>query len=82
MKTSWLIVLLASLTALLGGVAAGVGFFMNKPSSPRAFLTLRGQTVEIYGEGLYQYDTLFFGAGYKGPNAVALFLGVQLLPEL
>ena len=79
MKASWLIVLLASLTALLGGVAAGVGFFMNKPSSPRAFLTLRGQEVQIYGEGLYQYDTLFFGAGYKGQDAVALFIGVPLL---
>ena len=79
MKTSWLIVLLASLTALLGGVAAGVGFFMSKPSSPRAFRTLRGQEVNLYGEGLYQYDTLFFGAGYKGQDAVALFLGVPLL---
>lgn len=79
MKTSWLIVLLASLTALLGGIAAGVGFFMNKPSDPRAFLTLRGQEVQIYGEGLYQFDTLFFGAGYKGQDAVALFLGVPLL---
>jgi len=79
MKTSWLIVLLASLTALLGGIAAGVGFFMDKPGEPRAFLTLRGQTVEIYGRGLYQYDTLFTGAGYKGQDAVALFLGVPLL---
>jgi len=79
MKTSWLIVLLASLTALLGGIAAGVGFFMNKPSESRAFLTLRGQEVEIYGKGLYQFDTLFFGAGYKGQDAVALFLGVPLL---
>ncbi len=79
MKTSWLIVLLASLTAILGGIAAGVGFFMNKPGSPRAFLTLRGQEVQLYGEGLYQFDTLFFGAGYKGQDAVALFLGVPLL---
>ena len=52
---------------------------MSKPSSPRAFLTLRGQEVNLYGEGLYQYDTLFFGAGYKGQDAVALFLGVPLL---
>lgn len=65
MKASWSIVLLASLTALLGGIAAGVRFFMNKPGEHQAFLTLRGQTVEIYGTGLYQYDTLFFGAGYK-----------------
>ncbi|MFW5713925.1 MAG: hypothetical protein ACOCYU_04570 [Brevefilum sp.] len=79
MKASWKIVLLATLTALLGGMAAGVGFFMNKPADPTAFTTLRGQTVEIYGEGLYQFDTLFSGAGYKGQDAVALFLGVPFL---
>ncbi len=79
MKVSWLVVLLASLTALLGGIAAGVGFFMEKPGEPFGFTTVRGQTVEIYGQGLYRFDTLFFGAGYKGQDAVALFLGVPLL---
>lgn len=78
-KVSWLIVLLASLTALLGGIAAGVGFFMDNPGEPFAFTTLRGQTVEIYGRGLYQRDTLFTAAGYRGQDAVALFLGVPLL---
>lgn len=79
MKASWVIVLLASLTALFGGVAAGAGFFLNKSSAPRAFTTLRGLTVQMYGKGLYQFDTLFFGAGYKGQDAAALFLGVPLL---
>jgi len=78
-KVSWVIVLLASLTALLGGIAAGVGFFMDKSGEPIAFTTLRGQTVEIYGRGLYQLDTLFTAAGYRGQDAVALFLGVPLL---
>ena len=78
-KVSWQIVLLASLTALLGGIAAGVGFFMDNPGEPFAFTTLRGQTVEIYGRGLYQLDTLFTAAGYRGQDAVALFLGVPLL---
>lgn len=78
-KVSWLIVLLASLTALLGGIAAGVGLLMDRPGEPFAFTTLRGQTVEIYGRGLYRLDTLFTAAGYRGQDAVALFLGVPLL---
>ena len=78
-KVSWLIVLLASLTALLGGIAAGVGFFMDGPGEIFAFTTLRGQTVEIYGRGLYRLDTLFTAAGYRGQDAVALFMGVPLL---
>ena len=79
MKKSWLVVLLALITALLGGIAAGVGFFMDKPGDPYAFTTLRGQEVEIYGRGLYRYNTLFTGAGYRGQDAVALFIGIPLL---
>jgi hypothetical protein len=79
MKGSWLIILLASLTALLGGMAAGIGFFTNRPSNPYTITTLRGEEVEIYGEGIYAYDSLFFAAGYKGQDAVALFLGVPAL---
>lgn len=79
MKASWIVVLLATLTALLGGIAAGIGFFRNRTASPRSFTTLRGDEIEVYGSGLYRYDTLFFGAGYKGQDAVVLFLGVPLL---
>lgn len=73
MKISWLVVLLAFITALLGGIAAGVSLFMDKPGEPVSFTTLRGQAVEIYGRGLYRFDTLFAGAGYKGQNTVAPF---------
>lgn len=79
MKASWILVLLATMTALLGGIAAGIGFFRNRTASPRSFTTLHGDEIEVYGSGLYQYDTLFFGAGYKGQDAVVLFLGIPLL---
>ncbi|MBE9171522.1 hypothetical protein IQ238_29940 [Pleurocapsales cyanobacterium LEGE 06147] len=35
--------------------------------------------MEIYGRGLYRYDTLFIGAGNRGTDAVTLFLGIPLL---
>ncbi|MCX6045136.1 MAG: hypothetical protein NT075_08480 [Chloroflexi bacterium] len=44
-----------------------------------AYLALRGQTVEIYGQGLYRYDTLFIGAGFKAQDTVTLLLGIPLL---
>jgi hypothetical protein len=53
--------------------------FYQGVGEPFEFVTLRGQTVRMYGRGLYRFDTLFFGAGYKGQDAVALFLGVPLL---
>ena len=79
MKASWILVLLATLTALLAGIAAGIGFFRNRTASPRLFTTLRGDEIEVYGSGLYRYDSLFFGAGYKGQDAVVLFFGVPFL---
>lgn len=42
-------------------------------------VSVRGQAVELYGSGLYQYDTLFVGAGNRGTDLVTLVLGVPLL---
>jgi hypothetical protein len=79
MKISNLLIFLSVLTALMGAIAAGLGLFYQGVEAPFEFTTLRGNTVQIYGRGLYRFDTLFFGAGYKGQDAVALFLGVPLL---
>jgi hypothetical protein len=79
MNISLIIILLASLTALFSALAAGMGLFFRKTGSPYFYQSLRGTKVQIYGQGLYRYDTLFFGAGFKGQDTVALFLGVPLL---
>ena len=79
MKASTIIITLASITGLLGGIAAGVGLFLDRPGEPFAFTTLRGQEVDIYGRGLYRFDSLLTGAGYRGQDAVALFLGIPIL---
>ncbi len=41
--------------------------------------TLRGQIIQIHGQGLYRYDTLFIGAGLKAQDTVMLVLGIPLL---
>jgi hypothetical protein len=79
MKTSNAVVGLSALIAVLALVAAGTGLFYGDGGSPFAFTSVRGQPVEIYGQGLYRYDTLFQGAGNKGTDMVTLFLGIPLL---
>jgi hypothetical protein len=79
MKTSNAVVGLSALIAVLALVAAGTGLLYEDGGSPFTFTSLRGQPVEIYGQGLYRYDTLFQGAGNKGTDMVTLFLGVPLL---
>jgi len=79
MKGSSIVIWLSSLIALLAAIAAATGLFLKDDGAPFLFTTLRGQTAQIFGQGLYRYDTLFFGAGFKGQDAVALFLGIPLL---
>jgi hypothetical protein len=73
------IVVLSILIAFLAAIAAATGLFYRGGGGSFSFTTLHGQSVEILGRGLYRYDTVFFGAGYRGQDAVALFLGVPLL---
>lgn len=78
-KVSSVVTGLSALIAVLALIAAGMGLFWQNGGDPFEFSTLRGHTVQIYGQGLYRYDTLFTGAGFRGQDAVALFLGVPLL---
>jgi hypothetical protein len=40
---------------------------------PIPFTTVRGQSVEVYGQGLYRYDALQKAAIFRGGDAVTLF---------
>jgi len=65
--------------ALLAATAAGVGLFWRGSGNPHPFTTLRGQTAQISGRGLYRYDTVLMAEGFKGQDAVILFAGLPLL---
>jgi hypothetical protein len=64
---------------LLALVASGTGLFWQGGDGPHPFTTLRDQTVEIYGRGVYQNDTVFYAAGFKGADVIVLFVGIPLL---
>jgi hypothetical protein len=78
-RPSGAVVVLSLLVAVLALVASGLALFWQDGPRPSPFRTVRGDTVQLYGHGLYQYDTLFFGAGNRGTDVVTLFVAVPLL---
>lgn len=73
------VAVLSVAVAVLAAVSAGLGLFERSAGTEFTFTTLRGQAAQIYGQGLYRFDTVFFGAGFKGQDAVVLFFAVPAL---
>jgi hypothetical protein len=69
---------LTLLVAALAAIAAGAGLFLGG-GEPATFTSIFGDTVTLYGRGLYRNDSLMVGSGYLGQDAVVLFLGIPLL---
>jgi hypothetical protein len=76
---SWKVFWSALAIAVLSAVASGVGLFWQAGVGTLAFTTPRGQTVDLCGKGIYRLDTVFSAAGYRGTDAVVLFLAVPVL---
>ena len=79
MKISKTLILLSSLIALLAAVYAAVGLFWLGDGAPFAFTSPRGQQVELFGRGVYRFDTTFFASGFRGADLITLFLAVPLM---
>lgn len=63
----------------LAAVCAAAGLWWRTAGEAMPFTTVRGERVELYGRGLYQYDTLFAAGGAHGNDAVVLLVGLPLL---
>jgi hypothetical protein len=72
---NWLVPLIVVLTLL----AAGIGLFYPNEGAPFSFVTVRGETVEIWGQGWYRYDTPIGAIGFKAGDLITLFLAVPAL---
>jgi hypothetical protein len=70
---------LVPLIALIAIITAGVGLFSQGGDGAYTFTTLHSQNVEIYGKGLYQNDSRLVGSGFRGVDAVTLFISIPLL---
>lgn len=73
------LVWLAGLTGLLGLIVAGIGVLLGGDADPVAVSSIRGEAVELYGRGLYEFDTVFHGANNRSTDLVTLLFGLPLL---
>ncbi|HEX5840233.1 MAG TPA: hypothetical protein VFY26_20510, partial [Anaerolineales bacterium] len=79
MKISNTLTILSLLVALFAAVYAGIGLFSTGGEGSFDFTTLHGETVEIYGQGIYRNDAAFRAPIFRGTDAVTLFVCVPVL---
>jgi len=72
---NWLIPLIA----VVAIATAAVGLFSQGGDGPFTFTTIHGNTVELYGEGVYRNDSLFVGGLFRGTDTITLFVSLPLL---
>lgn len=72
---NWLIPVITLLTV----ISAGTGLFWQREGSSYNFTTLYGETVPIYGQGLYHHDTIFSAGASLGADLVVLFIVLPVL---
>jgi hypothetical protein len=72
MKPNSAITWLVPLVGLLALAASSAGLLWSGGPGPSTFTTVHGQTVELFGQGLYRSDALFFAATFKGIDVVTL----------
>jgi hypothetical protein len=67
-------------TAGLALVASAAGLFWPADfSADAAAISVRGETVELWGRGLYRFESIFFAAGFRGQDLVTLLLAAPAL---
>lgn len=79
MKISRTLSWLSVLVAVLAVAASAAGLFAQDPGRPFAFTTIHGQTADMYGHGLYRFDTVVTAVGYLIADWFTLLIGVPLL---
>ncbi|MDO9085063.1 MAG: hypothetical protein Q7U53_02545 [Anaerolineaceae bacterium] len=72
---NWLIPLIT----MLALVAAGAGILTQGGEGTYTFINRYGHEVEMYGKGLYQFDSRLAGAGFRGTDVVTLLLAIPML---
>ena len=80
MKSPSSITLLSVVIALCGGIAAASGLFWPTGATlTEAFTSVRGEQVTLFGSGLYRFDALILGAGFRGQDVITLVFAAPAL---
>jgi hypothetical protein len=79
MKTHPALNWLVPAITVLAIIATSMGLFWQNSGSPFTFTTLHSESVQMYGQGIYQNDTYFKAPIFRGTDFVALFVCMPLL---
>ncbi len=79
MKHGQVITILVIFIAMAAGAAAGVGVFSSGGPGPSDYQSIRGQTVPIYGDGVYRHMSADVAVQGIGQDVVTLAIGIPAL---
>lgn len=75
-KIDFLVILIAFLSTIIATVSL---FYTKDFSAGDSIKTISGQTINLYGRGVYKNDSLSMAVQAKGQDLVTLFFGVPFL---
>jgi hypothetical protein len=64
---------------VLAVITSGFGLFYTTEGQPFDFVNQYGDTVKIYGNGIYENDSYFMAQIFKGTDCLVLFLAIPIL---
>lgn len=79
MKHQKSITVLVLLISIMAGVAASMGIFTTGGPGPYEYDSIRGETVQIYGEGLYRHMSADVAPQGIAQDYVTLFIAIPFL---
>ncbi|PKP20028.1 MAG: hypothetical protein CVU04_04795 [Bacteroidetes bacterium HGW-Bacteroidetes-20] len=68
-----------TLISILAAIAACFGIFTNDGPGPSEYTTVRGETIELYGQGVYQHMSSDVAIQGIAQDYVTLFIAIPLL---
>ncbi|HSL43467.1 MAG TPA: hypothetical protein VK897_08545 [Anaerolineales bacterium] len=70
---------LVPLIVVLALFSAGIGLFYPNVGNSFSFTTVRGEIVQIWGQGWYRYDTPIGALSFQAADLITLFLAIPVL---
>ncbi|MDX8361932.1 hypothetical protein [Cytobacillus sp. IB215316] len=79
MKHAKVIKMLVILIIVLSLISSVYGVFSNRGPGQFEFMSVRGETVTVQGNGLYQYDSIAIASQAIAQDLVTIVVGIPLL---
>jgi hypothetical protein len=70
---------LSSIVVFLAMIVSAVGFFWKDSGTAFYVNNIYGESVQMYGNGLYAYDTYFKAPIQRGTDLITLFIAIPIL---